>query len=207
MINTKFFRRSRADVSPHAATSISLKLNFEQLRGAAEQSRDGGPAPRRTDVPLGHAALLRRSPSLCCPHSRHLHSLHCCLKSFKSGSLSLCLLLKLQLPCCLEMKRTKKGDNGGRGRGGGGVLPEEDERGERSEGRRGRRGNDRVCLGYFGFLWLLCGASVLSLLPESKLKEQGCSWKCETKMCGLDNVGTGYCRQALLCSLSRCVVK
>lgn len=55
---------------------------------------------------------------------------------------------------------------------GGGVLPEEDERGERSEGRGGRQGNDEVCLGYFGFLWLLCSASVLSLLPHSKLKEK-----------------------------------
>lgn len=134
----------------------------------------------RTDVLLGHAALLWRSPSLCCLHSRHLHSLHCCLKSFKSSSLSPRLLLyrslppslsaqTLPLPCCLEMKRSENGDNG---EGGGGVLPEEDERGERSEGRGGRQGNDEVCLGYFGFLWLLCSASVLSLLPHSKLKEK-----------------------------------
>lgn len=78
----------------------------------------------RTDVLLGHAALLWRSPSLCCLHSRHLHSLHCCLKSFKTSSLSLRLLLSLSLPpslsaqtlplpCCLEMKRSENGDNGG----------------------------------------------------------------------------------------------
>lgn len=50
-----------------------------------------------TDVLLAHAALLRRSSSLCCPHSRHLHSWHSCLQSFKSSSLSLCLPVSLSL--------------------------------------------------------------------------------------------------------------
>lgn len=86
-----------------------------------------------TDVLLAHAALLRRSSSLCCPHSRHLHSWHSCLQSFKSSSLSLCLpvsvsialsrslalsLLRPLLPCCLETKSSENGDNGERGRGG-----------------------------------------------------------------------------------------
>lgn len=48
--------------------------------------------------------------------------------------------------------------------GGGCCLPEEDERVVGSEGRTGQQGSDEVCLGYFGVLRLLCGASVLPLL-------------------------------------------
>lgn len=141
----------------------------------------------RTDVLLGHAALLWRSPSLCCLHSRHLHSLHCCLKSFKSSSLSPRLLLSLSLPpslsaqtlplpCCLEMKRSENGDNG---EGGGGVLPEEDERGERSEGRGGEAGRGTMkfvwdTLDFYGY----CAVSVSShyaLTPSSRKNASGCT--------------------------------
>lgn len=141
----------------------------------------------RTDVLLGHAALLWRSPSLCCLHSRHLHSLHCCLKSFKSSSLSPRLLLSLSLPpslsaqtlplpCCLEMKRSENGDNG---EGGVGVLPEEDERGERSEGRGGEAGRGTMkfvwdTLDFYGY----CAVPVsshYSLTPSSRKNASGCT--------------------------------
>lgn len=60
----------------------------------------------RTDVPVAHTAQPR-SLSLCCPHSRHLHSSHSCLPSFKSGSLSPHLPLIPSMPCCLEMERNR----------------------------------------------------------------------------------------------------
>lgn len=59
---------------------------------------------------------------------------------------------------------TTEGEEGGGGGAGGCCLPEEDERVVGSEGRTGQQGSDEVCLGYFGVLRLLCGASVLPLL-------------------------------------------
>lgn len=64
---------------------------------------------------------------------------------------SAALPLSLSLPLCSNLAvALLPGDEKEREwgqTGGGGVLPEEDERGERSEGRGGRQGNDEVCLG------------------------------------------------------------
>lgn len=67
---------------------------------------------------------------------------------------------------------TTEGEWGG---GGGCCLPEEDERVVGSEGRTGQQGSDEVCLGYFGVLRLLCGASVLPLLVGPR-REGGWGW-------------------------------
>lgn len=133
-----------------------------------------------TDVLLAHAALLRRSSSLCCPHSRHLHSSHSCLQSFKSSpaiSTSARLYLSLSLAAktsiALLPRDEKEQEWGRRIERKKGALPEEDERGERSEGRTGQQGSDEVCLGYVLFCFVfflqpLCGASILSLVLSSK---------------------------------------
>lgn len=151
----------------------------------------------RTDVLLGHAALLWRSPSLCCLHSRHLHSLHCCLKSFKSSSLSPRLLLSLSLPpslsaqtlplpCCLEMKRSENGDNGGGG-GGGGVSYQRRMKEERDQrGGEGRPAGERGSL--FGILWIFmaivqcqCPLITPSLQAQGKTLLDALSCKCGRK--------------------------
>lgn len=93
-----------------------------------------------TDVLLAHAALLWRSSSFCCPHSRHLHSSHSCRQSFESSSLSLsagiCFSLSLSAQAFLALlPRDKMKQERGQLREEEGALPVEDKREERSEGK------------------------------------------------------------------------
>lgn len=92
-----------------------------------------------TDVLLAHAALPWRSSSFCCPHSRHLHSSHSCLQSFREQlTISVCWYMSPSLSAqafLALLPRDKMKQERGQLREEEGALPVEDEREERSEGK------------------------------------------------------------------------
>lgn len=130
----------------------------------------------QSDVLQAHAALLWRSSSLCCPLSRHLHSLHSCLRKFQE-QLALSLFVGLRLPSSIQtavalLPGDKKESKLGRWR-------EKEKEGPTKGGWKGRwdqregqasRG-DEVCLGCFEFLGLLCNPKN-SLFMCCQMKEK-----------------------------------
>lgn len=143
--------RSLTQWQRHIPKDIPLKLNFWTtfLHEKQESRVEMWAGFQHTNVMLPHAAFLRRTSSLCCPHSRHVHSWHSCPKFQEqltiSPSAGLCLsLLRPPLHCCLETKASKNGDNGERGRGGPYQKRMKEERDQRG-GQAGR--------GVMKFVW------------------------------------------------------
>lgn len=133
-----------------------------------------------TDVLLPTLRSCSRTSSLCCLHSRHLHSWHSCLQSFKGSALSLRLLdYDFPLPLCLfvsflcsefhclvawrQWKRVRK-ERQQKERKKKWPWWRRDESCLRSEQRKRPDSSVmRFCLGCLRFLWPVCSVNIPSV--------------------------------------------